>query len=408
MVIFHSKLVDYQRDSHRRIEKANLRFGERTSSANLFWNEGDFHRMSLCWVYTLQSSKKTLVHQFGPLKQSLPASNNCPGTRDSPHRAPTGATIGFAAIAAQMLLPYIVAAPHPQKCPMSQNRDVRERRDKKFSAGAVPNPSNHKPILKFMVNFSDRVDARIARKTVRACWAIVVEKHVIPFSLGHSNIVFLNLDPKLNSPNNRFTQDTVDVCATSHALFKCFDWFRSRMCPSSLCVIAVAVCDGLQQSAVTWYTCASWESFFNVHHIALSVFRQSFSVSISRDIHQFTLREEAETGTAHGYSTDSTTISSRQFDQEIGFSKWFSGWFKPQWKLVNMKSYRIVEFSSAEVWRSTTAKNPWTPVSMDDALPQEATWDWEHSTTSVCMCICILFLNMHTRKFKCISIYLPI
>jgi hypothetical protein len=47
-------------------------------------------------------------------------------------------------------------------------------------------------------------------------------------------------------------------------------------------------------------------------------------------------------------------------------------------------------------------------VSMDDALPQEATWDWEHSTTSVCMCTCILFLNMHTRKFKCISIYLPI
>jgi hypothetical protein len=189
MVIFHSKLVVYQRDSHRRIEKANLRFGEWTSSANLFWNEGDFHRMSLCWVYTLQSSKKKLVHQFGPLKQSLPASNNGPGIRDSPHRAPTGATIGFAAIAAQMLLPYIVAAPHPQKCPMSQNRDVRERRDKKFSAGAVPNPSNHKPILKFMVNFSDRVDARIARKTVRACWAIVVWKNMsFPF---HGDIQIL-------------------------------------------------------------------------------------------------------------------------------------------------------------------------------------------------------------------------
>ena len=87
--------------------------------------------------------------------------------------------MGFAAIAAQMLLPCIVAAPRPQKCPMSQNWDVRERRDKKFSAGAVP---NHKPILKFMVNFSGRVDARIARKTVRACWAIVVWKNMsFPF-----------------------------------------------------------------------------------------------------------------------------------------------------------------------------------------------------------------------------------
>ena len=69
---------------------------------------------------------------------------------------------------------------------------------KEFSAG-VP---NHKPILKFMVNFSGRVDARIsAENTLSVLSHVSVEKRVIHFSLGASKI-FLILDPLLTPTMN--------------------------------------------------------------------------------------------------------------------------------------------------------------------------------------------------------------
>ena len=61
-------------------------------------------RISFCWscgmtflldgfvFINYRASRKTLVHQFGPLKQFLPASNHR-------SRAPSGATLGFAAVA---------------------------------------------------------------------------------------------------------------------------------------------------------------------------------------------------------------------------------------------------------------------------------------------------------------------